>query len=53
MRIIAADELLHRITGKPVLISNATIKLMAGERDRTHFSHDKSARELGCYSTSR
>lgn len=49
LRVIAAlYELQHLITGKPVLISNSTIKLMAGERDRTHFSHEKSAKELGC-----
>ncbi len=43
LRVIAAlYELQHLITGKPVLISNSTIKLMAGERDRTHFSHEKA-----------
>ncbi|MGC5702617.1 SDR family oxidoreductase [Pseudomonas sp. NFXW11] len=49
LRMIAAlYEVQHRLTGKPVLISSSTIKLMAGERERTHFSHEKSARELGC-----
>ncbi|WP_455924380.1 SDR family oxidoreductase [Pseudomonas putida] len=49
LRLIASVyEVYHLITGKPVLISTSTVKLMAQERGRTHFSHDKSAQELGC-----
>ncbi|QLF91681.1 SDR family oxidoreductase [Pseudomonas sp. ABC1] len=49
LRLIALFyEGYHRLTRKPVLISTSTVKLMGEERDRTHFSHEKSQRELGC-----
>ncbi|QKZ06403.1 SDR family oxidoreductase [Pseudomonas eucalypticola] len=49
LRVIAAGhELYHRLSGKPVLISPASVRLMAQERGRTHFSHVKSRHELGC-----
>jgi len=49
LRIIALIyEGYYRITKKPVLISTSTVKLMAQEQDRTHFSHNKSSRELEC-----
>ncbi|SDA89801.1 NAD dependent epimerase/dehydratase family protein [Pseudomonas sp. NFACC15-1] len=49
LRIIALIyEGYYRITKKPVLISTSTVKLMAQEQGRTHFSHDKSSRELEC-----
>lgn len=43
----AAMELWARISGRPALISMATVQLMMRERDRTHFNHEKSQRELG------
>ncbi|KIH82946.1 SDR family oxidoreductase [Pseudomonas batumici] len=49
LRIIALIyEGYYRITKKPVLISTSTVKLMEQEQGRTHFSHDKSLKELGC-----
>jgi dihydroflavonol-4-reductase len=49
LRLIALIyEGYYRITKKPVLISTSTVKLMAQEQDRTHFSHNKSSRELQC-----
>ncbi|WLI44110.1 SDR family oxidoreductase [Pseudomonas beijingensis] len=49
LRIIALIyEGYYRITKKPVLISTSTVKLMAQEQGRTHFSHKKSSRELEC-----
>jgi dihydroflavonol-4-reductase len=43
----AATELYARLGGKPALIRLATLRLMMRERNRTHFSHEKSRRELG------
>lgn len=43
----AATELYARLSGKPALISLATVRLMMRERNRTHFSREKSRRELG------
>ncbi len=40
-------ELSARLTGKPVLISLAAVRLMTREQDRTRFSNAKSERELG------
>ncbi len=49
LRIIALIyEGYYRITKKPVLISTSTVKLMEQEQGRTHFSHNKSSRELEC-----
>jgi dihydroflavonol-4-reductase len=49
LRLIALIyEGYYRLTKKPVLISTSTVKLMAQEQDRTHFSHNKSSRELQC-----
>jgi len=42
-----ANELWSRMTRKPALLSMATVRLMKSERDRTHFNHEKSERELG------
>jgi len=42
-----ANELWSRMTRKPALVSMATVRLMKSERDRTHFDHEKSGRELG------
>jgi dihydroflavonol-4-reductase len=43
----ACFELYARITGKPVLLSLASVRLMASEAGRTQFDHRKSERELG------
>jgi dihydroflavonol-4-reductase len=40
-------ELRARITGRPALISWATVQLLAKEAGRQHFDHQKSERELG------
>jgi dihydroflavonol-4-reductase len=40
-------ELWARLTGKPALISLANVRLMRQELNRTHFSNEKSKRELG------
>ncbi|WP_338474645.1 SDR family oxidoreductase [Pseudomonas sp. MS646] len=49
LRIIAlVYEGYYRLTKKPVLISTSTVKLMEQEQGRTHFSHQKSSRELDC-----
>lgn len=40
-------ELQARITGKPALLSLATVQIMMQERDRSRFDHSKSERELG------
>lgn len=49
LRVIALIyEGYYRITKKPVLISTSTVKLMEQEQGRTHFSHNKSSRELEC-----
>jgi dihydroflavonol-4-reductase len=45
--LAAVQELWARLTGMPALLSLATVRLMAGERDRSHFDHTKSERELG------
>ena len=41
------NEIYGRITKKQVLLSKATVKLMATEEDRTHFNHEKTLKELG------
>ena len=42
----AVQELYARISGKPILLSLATVRLMVREAGRTHFNHAKSEREL-------
>ncbi|NHZ94687.1 SDR family oxidoreductase [Massilia sp. CCM 8734] len=44
--LAAVQELYARITGKPVLLSLATVRLMVKEAGRSHFNHAKSEREL-------
>ena len=44
--LAALQELYARITGKPILLSLATVRLMLKEAGRTHFNHAKSEREL-------
>ncbi|CAM4183241.1 hypothetical protein KESI111651_06830 [Kerstersia similis] len=41
------QEIYARLSGKPILLSLATVKLMRREAERTHFNPEKSARELG------
>ena len=41
------QELYSRLSGKPVLLSLATVRLMAREADRTRFDASKSHLELG------
>jgi len=41
------QEIYARISGKPILLSIATVRLMVKEADRTRFNHAKSERELG------
>jgi dihydroflavonol-4-reductase len=43
----ATTELWARITGEPALISLANVRLMRQELNRSHFSDQKSKRELG------
>ena len=45
--LAGAQELYARISGKPVLLSLATVRLMVKEAGRSHFDHAKSERELG------
>ena len=45
--LAVVQELYARITGKPILLSLASVKLMVKEADRSHFNHSKSERELG------
>ena len=43
----AAEELYARLTGRPVLLSLASVRLLAREGGRTRFDHRKSEQELG------
>jgi len=43
----AANEVWARVSERPALISLATVRLMARERDRTRFDHRKSEQALG------
>jgi len=43
----AIQELYTRISGKPIMLSWATVKVMIKESDRSRFNHAKSKRELG------
>ncbi|MNG71456.1 3 beta-hydroxysteroid dehydrogenase/Delta 5--_4-isomerase [compost metagenome] len=45
--IAALQEAYARLSGKPVLLSLATVRLMVKEANRSHFNHAKSERELG------
>lgn len=48
LRAVAAwQEAWSRLTGRPVLLSWAGVRLLAAERDRTRFDPRKSAAELG------
>ena len=45
--LAAASEVVARTTGKPALLSWATVRVMMQERDRSRFDHGKSHAELG------
>lgn len=45
--IAALQEAYARLSGKPILLSLATVRLMVKEANRSHFNHAKSERELG------
>lgn len=47
LKVIAfISELYGHITGKPVLLSKSTVKLMIQEENRTYFNHQKTFTEL-------
>ncbi|THU05129.1 SDR family oxidoreductase [Lampropedia puyangensis] len=46
MVLAGMQEMYARITGKPILLSLATVRLMRKEANRTHFNHTKSEAEL-------
>lgn len=47
LRVAArVQELYGRLAGRPILLSNAMVDLIARESDRTHFDHAKTRREL-------
>ncbi|WP_065761634.1 SDR family oxidoreductase [Pseudomonas defluvii] len=45
--LAAVQEIYARLTGKPILLSMATLRLLVREQGRTHFNHRKSEQELG------
>jgi dihydroflavonol-4-reductase len=45
--LAAAGEAWAKMTGKPALISMASVKLMVREAGRSHYNHAKTERELG------
>ncbi|OKB68406.1 oxidoreductase [Serratia marcescens] len=45
--LAALQEAYSRLSGKPILLSLATVKLMMQEADRSHYNPAKSERELG------
>jgi len=45
--IAGVSEIAARTTGKPALLSWATVSVMMQERERSRFDHSKSIRELG------
>jgi len=45
--LAAASEAWARVSGRPVLLGLASVRLIAREAGRTRFDHAKSARELG------
>jgi dihydroflavonol-4-reductase len=44
--LAAVQEIYARISGRPILLSLATVRLMVKEAGRSHFNHAKSEREL-------
>lgn len=47
LAIAIVSEAMARLTGKPTLLSLATVRLMLREAERSRFDHAKSERELG------
>jgi dihydroflavonol-4-reductase len=47
LTIAIVGEAVARLTGRPTLLSLATVRLMLREADRTRFDHAKLERELG------
>ncbi|MDC8760680.1 SDR family oxidoreductase [Janthinobacterium fluminis] len=47
--LAAVQEIYARISGRPILLSLATVRLMVKEAGRTHFNHAKSERELALH----
>ena len=45
--IVSVQEMYARLTGKPILLSLATLRLLVREKDRTRFDHRKSEQVLG------
>ena len=45
--LAAVQEIYARLTGKPILLSMATLRLLRRENDRSCFNHHKSEQELG------
>lgn len=45
--LAAVQEIYARLTGRPILLSMATLRLLVREQDRTRFDHRKSEQELG------
>ncbi|MFJ3448487.1 SDR family oxidoreductase [Pseudomonas sichuanensis] len=45
--LAAVQEIYARLTGRPILLSMATLRLLVREQDRTRFNHRKSEQELG------
>ena len=45
--LAAVQEVYARLTGKPILLSMATVRLLVREENRTSFNHRKSEQELG------
>lgn len=45
--LASLQEAYARLSGKPVLLSLATVRLMVKEANRSHFNHAKSERDLG------
>ena len=49
LRALAAGyELYAGVTGRPVPLSRASVKLLEQQAGRSHYDHAKSERELGC-----
>ncbi|WMY86087.1 SDR family oxidoreductase [Pseudomonas shirazica] len=45
--LAAVQEMYSRLTGQPILLSLATLRLLVREKDRTRFNHSKSEHALG------
>jgi dihydroflavonol-4-reductase len=45
--IATGYEAYAKLTGRPILISLASVRLLARENERSRMNHDKSQREIG------